>query len=122
MPVQLLDLRDLAEELETLRRRLASEGKLGTLDAERLDEIEKFESNLCHGTLAEYAENEPVGVPEHRFADYARDLTSEIGLIDEKTLDSWPFDHIDWEAAADALRQDYRRVELGDDGYLVRRY
>jgi hypothetical protein len=49
------------------------------------------------------------------FEDYARELAEDIGAV--PTDYSWPASHIDWEAAADALQQDYTTVEYGDVTY-----
>jgi len=32
----------------------------------------------------------------------------------------WPFSYIDWEAAADALRQDYLMVDFDGVNYWIR--
>ena len=51
-----------------------------------------------------------VMVPEDEFEDYARQVAEEIGAINSD--ESWPCSHIDWEAAADALKADYATVEF----------
>lgn len=35
-------------------------------------------------------------------------------------LIGWPYDHIDWAKAADALKQDYKQVSFSDETYWVR--
>ena len=57
-------------------------------------------------------------VPDDEFEDYAEELAGDLGLIPEDA--SWPVRHIDWEAAADELRQDYTEVEFDGVTYLVR--
>ena len=52
------------------------------------------------------------------FEDYARELADDIGAIDVDP--KWPANHIDWEAAADELRQDYTECEIRGDSYLYR--
>lgn len=52
------------------------------------------------------------------FEDYARELAEDIGSV-PKDL-SWPACHIDWEAATDALKQDYTRVEFDGVDYWIR--
>lgn len=53
------------------------------------------------------------------FADYARDLAEDLhgGKIRDA---EWPMSHIDWEAAADALQQDYTCVSFDGVDYWVR--
>ena len=52
------------------------------------------------------------------FEDYARDLAEDIGAIKEDA--SWPNTYIDWEAASEALKQDYTSVEFDGVTYWVR--
>lgn len=52
------------------------------------------------------------------FEAYARELADEIGAIDREA--AWPARHIDWEAAADELSQDYRVVDFDGAEYYVR--
>ena len=52
------------------------------------------------------------------FEDYARELAEDIGAV-SKDL-SWPACHIDWEAAADALKMDYTEIEIDGETYWVR--
>src|SRR5687767_7294225 len=42
------------------------------------------------------------------FTEYAQQLADDIGAIDANA--AWPLSHIDWEAAADELKQDYTSV------------
>jgi hypothetical protein len=52
------------------------------------------------------------------FVDYARDLADEVGLVDRDAR--WPLNHIDWPAAAEALKADYSEVTFGFVRYWVR--
>lgn len=50
-------------------------------------------------------------ISESYFTDYARELAHDIygtELRDAK----WPFSHINWEDAADTLRQDYSSIDM----------
>lgn len=49
-------------------------------------------------------------VAEHAFEDHARQLAEDIGAIDPDA--GWPIGYIDWERAADALKNDYTTVEI----------
>jgi lipid II:glycine glycyltransferase (peptidoglycan interpeptide bridge formation enzyme) len=50
------------------------------------------------------------------FTTYARELAEEMTDISNNT---WPFNHIDWEAAADALKMDYNEIEFDGVIYWV---
>lgn len=52
------------------------------------------------------------------FQDHAREMAEEIGAINKEA--AWPAQHIDWEAAADALKMDYTSVDWGDIKYWYR--
>lgn len=52
------------------------------------------------------------------FKDYAQELASDLGLIDEAA--DWPNAYIDWDAAADALQMDYTPVEYDGITFWIR--
>jgi antirestriction protein len=129
--MSIIDLRDLAKELRELRdlcepEPLVEEAQhaLGAdpLDEEqraRLEALEALERDLG-GDLHRHAENEPTAIPEDEFEEYAQELAEEIGALPKDA--KWPANHIDWHAAANELRVDYRTVEFDGVTYLVRRY
>ena len=86
---------------------------------ETLAWIDELESDLG-GSLEIYAQNESHMIREDKFIDYAQEFADDIGAIDIHA--SWPLNHIDWEAAAEELKQDYQEVEFGDETYLIRNY
>lgn len=51
------------------------------------------------------------------FEEFAREETDSIHGVD---VTGWPFNHIDWEAAAAALEEDYHQVEFAGQEYWVR--
>jgi len=52
------------------------------------------------------------------FTEYARELAEDIGAINGNM--DWPLRHIDWESAAEELKQDYTTVSFGSVDYYVR--
>ena len=58
-------------------------------------------------------------IAEEDFEEYAEDLASDL-YGEEIRNASWPFDCIDWEKAADALRQDYSSIDYQGTKYLFR--
>jgi hypothetical protein len=52
------------------------------------------------------------------FEDYARELADDIGVVQSDA--KWPNNHIDWEAAATELQQDYQSTTIEDTTYLYR--
>lgn len=52
---------------------------------------------------------------DYFYGGFAEDLARQLGPVV-----GWPYDCIDWDKAAQALRQDYRSVNILGDHYLVR--
>ena len=58
-------------------------------------------------------------IADSYFENYAQELADDIG--DLKGLTSqWPFNHIDWEDAADELKNDYSSVEWDGNEFWIR--
>jgi len=53
-----------------------------------------------------------------KFAEFAEELAYDIGAIDRNA--NWPLSHIDWDAAAEELKQDYTSVDFDGTEYLMR--
>lgn len=75
---------------------------------EKLQEDAEGYSDWRHGATL---------IADHYFETYARDYSEDINGTDSK---GWPFDYIDWEKAADALKMDYTMVTYGTTDYWVR--
>lgn len=52
------------------------------------------------------------------FEQYARDMADDIGAIQKNA--TWPNNYIDWEAATEALQQDYTSVDFDGVTYWIR--
>jgi hypothetical protein len=84
-------------------------------DATELASLEDLKSQAECCSDWEYGE---TLIRESYFEEYARQFASDIGAINEDS--NWPNCHIDWEAAADALKQDYTGVDFDGETYLIR--
>jgi hypothetical protein len=99
-----IDSRDIIEAIES-----------GDLDA---DDQKAFEE------LAKEAEGSPdwehgeTLIRDSYFEDYARELAEDTGMV--KGDEDWPLRHIDWEAAADELKNDYFSVDFDGVEYWIR--
>jgi hypothetical protein len=128
----IIDTRDIQERIEELYEELDldSNGEPNEYDEgdekpEPLDEDERTELEEELRELLEFkAEVEAYSgdsfesgvtlIADSHFQDYAKEYAGDIHGA-EVTEAAWPFDNIDWEAAADDLRMDYSEVEW--DGY-----
>jgi hypothetical protein len=86
------------EEIDELRALIALQ-----------EEAEGYCSDWRHGETL---------IRDGYFQEYAQQLAEDIGAI--KSDAGWPYDHIDWEAAADALKQDYTEVDFDGESYWIR--
>lgn len=71
----------------------------------------------CEGYVSDWRHGEAL-IRDSYFEDYARQLAEDIGAINRDAR--WPNDCIDWEKAADELRQDYTSVDFDGITYWVR--
>ena len=85
-------------------------------DAKELKDLTEL-AEEAEGYAADWKYGETL-IRDSYFEDYARDLADDIGAI--KTDACWPNNFIDWEAASEALKQDYTAVEFDGVTYWVR--
>lgn len=107
------DTRDDAEiDLEAARQALRD------WDDDYQDELDALNNLRDEFDLRSWRDGITL-IPEDDFEDYARDLAEDLYGNDLRNS-SWPFDCIDWEKAAYALRMDYSSVEYEGVTYLYR--
>ena len=113
----LLDVRDLIARREELEA------------CKSLDEYEYDELKLLTGVLDELRGQGgderwrgswyPVTlVSESYFKDYAQEMAENVGAISRN--EQWPLNHIDWNAAAEALKTDYASITIDGNEYWYR--
>jgi len=90
------ELADLKEELKPLK------------DIE--DQCEGYCDDWRHGASL---------ISENYFTEYAEELACDCGMITGDSC-AWPLNCIDWDVAADELKQDYTTVEIDDYTFYVR--
>lgn len=73
------------------------------------EEAEAHASDWHHGETL---------IREDYFPTYAEELANDICEMPKDV--KWPYTHIDWEAAAKELEQDYTTVDFDGQAYLVR--
>lgn len=104
-----MDSRDLIARHDEL----VTDAEIASADGvafEEADELAELVAILADGEQEfEDWEYGVVLVPEDEFEDHARELAEDLGVT---IPDQWPFRHIDWEAAADALKDDYSEIEI----------
>lgn len=114
----LIDSRDVIARIEELREQMDDD------DSPELDADEQEEYNAlvalqeqAEGYAADWRHGETL-IRDSYFTEYAQELAEDIGAVKDDT--GWPGRHIDWDAAADELKQDYTAVEFDGVTYWVR--
>ena len=85
--------------------------EFGEDEQKELEELERLSNEI-----SSFRDGEAM-IDKDDFEEYAQELAEDIGAIDRNA--SWPLQHIDWTAAAEALADDYTEVSyLGTDYYV----
>lgn len=127
----IIDSRDIIERISELEDMLedcvVDDGNVTVIyedgETDMTDEHEELQILKALAEEAEgYAADWPYGetlINESHFTEYAQQLAEDIGTIDTDAL-TWPACHIDWDAAAEALKMDYTEVDFDGTTFLVR--
>ena len=132
MTADIIDVRDIIERVQELERdrdtfdqmKESESDDRGTNTPSSAEELDSLTSVLeelkgCGGDEQWRGDWYPITLIRYDyFEDYARELAEDIGAIDRDA--QWPNNHIDWEAAARELEQDYSVVTIGEIDYLFR--
>ena len=89
--------------------------QFGEDEQTELAELDELESEVGR----EWKHGEQL-IPEDYFENHARELADELGYMDNKATSSWPFTCIDWEQAAEELKQDYSQADYQGTTYFFR--
>lgn len=108
------DSRDVLNVIEELEGERSSD--LTDDDRKQLIELRRFvnegEKNFEDWTYG------VTFIREDEFEDYAKEYARDVGAVKDDA--PWPLDHIDWEAAAEALAEDFEEITLHGTTYLGR--
>lgn len=122
---------DLATEIESFDHGTLWEGGIGRTGLVATIESIALDDDDVEELAALKALREEVGpytadwhhgetlIRESYFSTYAQELASDLHG-DAIRNASWPFDCIDWDEAAEKLKQDYTEVEFDGVTYLIR--
>lgn len=113
------DLREAISDSETSEEREQAEAALAEWEAENLKDLESVEAFAedCENCADDWVHGVAL-IAESYFQEYAKQLAEDIGAVDRDA--PWPLSRIDWDAAADDLKQDYTAVEWDDCTFFVR--
>lgn len=116
----LLDMRDVAEQVEAI---------LALPEDERDDEEKDYlaaaldlQGQLFNNSLADYGRNAPTMVRDSYMEDWAEEYARGIGALGDVHISDWPFNRLDWKAAADDLKDSMSEVTFGGYTYFIEVY
>ena len=107
-----IDSRDIIEridELQDIETRDDDENEELTALKALADDAEGYSDDWKYGATL---------IRDSYFKDYAQELADDIGAISREA--KWPNNHIDWDADAEELKQDYTSVTFDGVDYWVR--
>jgi antirestriction protein len=106
-----IDSRDVIERIEELEN--------NPIEGDEIEELEQLRklAEQSVGYAADWQYGETL-IRDDYFKQYAMDLADELGALE--TDRGWPANYIDWNAAADALKQDYTEIDFDGVTYWVR--
>ena len=112
-----LDTRDLYKEWEDLKARRDDEDQIDPLDEDETERCTKLAD--LFGEIGESAGiHGGTLIPDGEFVDYAKEYAEDV--IADCDTSRWPFTSIDWDDAADDLRQDFTTVTFDGEDFLWR--
>jgi len=109
----ILDTRDIIERLAEL------EAEDVELDEDEQEELEALVSlrEQAEGQMEDWPHGETL-IADHYFTEFAEQYASDMGAINGDAV--WPINHIDWDEAAEDLKQDYSEYTLRGTTYWAR--
>jgi hypothetical protein len=110
----ILDIRALAEWLDDLE---LTENPTPD-DIFEIDALHKLQAQFAHSLYVQGNDYEPTMILDDYFVTYAQEYADDSAEFG-KTV-NWPYNHIDWEAAAEQLQADFTSVEYGGYTYWIR--
>jgi hypothetical protein len=105
---------ELLQERDYLRK--YPEDMMGQKIVREVDELEQ----KCLNVGIDLGDAEMVR--EDMLVEYTQHVAMDIGALGDRQPTDWPVRHIDWVAAAEDLRSDYRLMEFRGVTYLMRGY
>lgn len=118
----IIDSRDVIariEYLESAQNDAAEDSEADPLTDDETEELAALKALAGQGEM--YAEDWHHGealIRESYFQTYAQEFADDV--CDMRNASAWPFNHIDWEAAAEDLKTDYNEIEFNGVTYYVR--
>lgn len=99
-----IDSRDIIERIDDLEAR----DDLDEYETVELADLLAFAAE-AEGYISDWKYGESL-IRDSYFVEYAQELADDIGAVSKDA--SWPNSYIDWDAAAEALQQDFTSIEL----------
>lgn len=114
-PKEITNSEDLIDSRDVIARIRFLEG---TEDEDERAELKALEAlqEEAQGYAPDWKHGSTL-IRDSYFETYAQELAEDIGAISRNA--QWPLGCIDWEKAADELKQDYTSVEFDGETYWI---
>ena len=110
-----IDSRDIQERIDELQKNKCDDEEQAELDSLiKLKDL--YVSDYGDGSWGYGASL----IRDDYFEEYARETADSCGYVDHRKVYDWPFNHIDWVAAADSLKDDYTEIDFDGVTYYTR--
>ncbi len=122
-------LKEVTEEIQTALDELNAENETEItfdefldgedVDLDLADEYKALTALCAEGaTSPSWLYGETL-INEDYFTEYAEELARDCGMVQGDT-DKWPYNHVDWDAAAGELKQDYTEIDYCGQPFYIR--
>lgn len=117
-----LNTTDLELRIEEIREEIESRKAEGFGEShelsEEMDELLQIKTRTIEALGTEAWDDGTDLIADSAFTDYAERLAGDLGCINPDV--GWPMSSIDWDDAAEQLKQDYAEIETDSGNYWGR--
>jgi hypothetical protein len=111
----ILDSRDIQERIDELELYISDD----VFDEMEKDELESLQTFKDEVDSTEW-DSGITFIRDSYFVEFAQQEAEDLGLVQDNI--SWPYTCINWDDAADELRNDYSSIDFNGVGYWYRSY
>ena len=115
--VEVMDSRDINDRIEYLES--LENDEIDDYEEEELGKLSEFRKEM-KDRFSDWDDGMTLIRDSYFNGDFAEDEAVDMGLVDRNNLNNWPLTQIDWDEAAEDLKQDYTSINFDGETYWVR--
>jgi hypothetical protein len=113
-----IDSRDVIARIKDLEAELEDEDP-NEVDPDAREELAALKALTDEGRQSPDWHHGETLIRDSYFRDYAKQLAEDIGAVDPELQGRWPYTCIDWDEAAEELKNDYFEVDFDGVTYWI---